>query len=218
MKNDQQKNKSRRRFLQTGLTLGAMMPLLGKPFISTANAAQAADARAVEKALHPLKILILGGTSFLGPQQIAYALNRGHSISTFTRGKTKPTVQKDIFSEVEQLIGDRENNLVALQNRKWDVVIDNSGNRLKWVKDAVALLKDNVDVYMYTSSTGVYYPYLGKDIRENTKPVLQVPAGITQVQKYEYDYGVMKANNEIEVMNAFGKERSIIVRLSLIHI
>ncbi|MGB4844309.1 MAG: NAD-dependent epimerase/dehydratase family protein [Ferruginibacter sp.] len=212
MKNDQQKNKSRRRFLQTGLTLGAMMPLLGKPFISTANAAQAADARAVEKALHPLKILILGGTSFLGPQQIAYALNRGHSISTFTRGKTKPTVQKDIFSEVEQLIGDRENNLVALQNRKWDVVIDNSGNRLKWVKDAVALLKDNVDVYMYTSSTGVYYPYLGKDIRENTKPVLQVPAGITQVQKYEYDYGVMKANNEIEVMNAFGKERSIIVR------
>lgn len=212
MKNDQQKNKSRRRFLQTGLTLGAMMPLLGKPFISTANAPQAADAKAVEKALHPLKILILGGTSFLGPQQIAYALNRGHSISTFTRGKTKPTVQKDIFSEVEQLIGDRENNLVALQNRKWDVVIDNSGNRLKWVKDAVALLKDNVDVYMYTSSTGVYYPYLGKDIRENTKPVLQVPAGITQVQKYEYDYGVMKANNEIEVMNAFGKERSIIVR------
>ena len=42
----------------------------------------------------PLKILLLGGTSFLGPHQIAYALKRGHSITTFTRGKTKPTVHK----------------------------------------------------------------------------------------------------------------------------
>jgi 2'-hydroxyisoflavone reductase len=113
---------------------------------------------------------------------------------------------------VEQLTGDRENNLDALRGRKWDLVIDNSGNRVKWVKDAVALLKDNVDVYMYTSSTGVYYPYLGKDISENTKPVLKVPEGITEIQKGEYDYGVMKALNEIEVMNGFGKDRSIIVR------
>lgn len=185
------------------------MPLLGNPLQSIANIPHTAPQA---KILHPLKILILGGTSFLGPQQIAYALKRGHTISTFTRGRTQPTVQKDIFDEVEQLIGDRNNNNDALRGRKWDLVIDNSGNRLQWVKDAVALLKDNTDVYMYTSSTGVYYPYLGKDIRENTSPVLKVPEGITQVQKYEYDYGVMKALNEIEVMNGFGKERSIIVR------
>ncbi len=205
-------NKSRRKFLQTGLTLGALMPMLGNPFQSKAGKPQPNFSGDEEKALHPLKILILGGTSFLGPQQIAYALQRGHSISTFTRGKTIPAVQKTVFDDVEQLIGDRNNNHDALRGRKWDVAIDNSGNRLQWVKDAVALLKDNVDVYMYTSSTGVYYPYLGNDLKENTKPVLKTPEGITQVQKYEYDYGVMKANNEIEVMNGFGKDRSIIVR------
>lgn len=209
MKNNQPENNSRRKFLQTGIALGTLLPLLGQSFLSSAMPLQNNND---EKALHPLKILILGGTSFLGPQQIASALKRGHNISTFTRGKTKPSVQKDIFSEVEQLIGDRENNLDALRGRKWDVIIDNSGNKLKWVKDAVEFLKDNADVYMYTSSTGVYYPYLGKDIRENTRPVLKVPEGITKVQFGEYDYGVMKANSEIEVLNGFGKERSIIVR------
>ncbi|HQW83954.1 MAG TPA: NAD-dependent epimerase/dehydratase family protein [Ferruginibacter sp.] len=205
------KNKSRRKFLQTGITLGALMPLMGNSLQVNADIKKNTSVNSA-KSLNPLKILILGGTSFLGPQQIAYALNRGHSISTFTRGRTKPRVQKDIFNEVEQLIGDRNNNLDSLRNRKWDVVIDNSGNKLQWVKDAVDLLKNNVDLYLYTSSTGVYYPYLGNDIRENTKPVLKTPDGITAVQKVEYDYGVMKANSEMEVIKNFGKERSIIVR------
>ncbi|MBI1343571.1 MAG: NAD-dependent epimerase/dehydratase family protein [Terrimonas sp.] len=198
--------KSRRQFLQTSITLGALLPLTALPYKASPQPFS------IGKAIHPLKILILGGTGFLGPQQIAYAMNRGHAISTFTRGRTKPTTHKDIFSEVEQLVGDRENNLEALLGRKWDVVIDNSGNRLKWVNDTVELLKDNVDIYLYTSSTGVYYPYLGKDIRESTRPVLKVPAGITDIQKAEYDYGVMKANNEMTVMNGFGADRSILVR------
>ncbi|GHB83037.1 NAD-dependent epimerase/dehydratase family protein [Persicitalea jodogahamensis] len=197
--------------MKTGITLGSLTPLLSIPLIGTAKNKQESP-RSVERAVHPLSILILGGTSFLGPQQIAYALQRGHRVSTFTRGRTQPTVKKDIFDEVESLIGDRENDLEALKNRKWDVVIDNSGNRVKWVKDTAELLKESCDLYLYTSSTGVYYPYLGKDIRENTKPVLKVPDGITQVQKYEYDYGVMKALSEIEVVKSFGKDRSIIVR------
>lgn len=208
MEKNQHGNKSRRRFLQTGITLGALLPLAG----STVAALNPAAKPTSERALHPLKILVLGGTSFLGPAQIAYALNRGHSVSIFTRGRTKPSVQKDIFAEVEQLVGDRDNNLDALRGRKWDVVIDNSGNKVKWVKEAAALLKDNADIYMYTSSTGVYYPYLGKDIRENTKPVMKVPENITKVQSLEYGYGVMKATSEMEVINAFGKERAIIVR------
>lgn len=208
---NQEPNSDRRRFLQTGLTLGTLLPLLGS---SLSSRAKNQEEKTVDKkqVVAPLSILILGGTSFLGPQQIAYALQRGHRISTFTRGRTQPKVQKDIFDEVEQLIGDRENNLEALKGRKWDVVIDNSGNRIKWVKDAVALLKNSCDVYMYTSSTGVYYPYLSQNIRENTKPVLKVPEGINPVQKLEYDYGVMKALNEIEVINGFGKDRSIVIR------
>lgn len=206
---DKEAKNSRRKFIGSGIRLGALLPLIGSPFVLTANQVGQPPRK---KAVHPLKILILGGTSFLGPQQIAFALQRGHRVSTFTRGKTKPSVQKDIFNEVEQIIGDRENNLDALRGRKWDVVIDNSGNKLKWVKDTAEMLKDSADIYLYTSSTGVYYPYLGKNIGENTQPVLKVPGGISKIQFYEYDYGVMKANSEIEVINNFGKERSIIVR------
>ncbi|GJM32606.1 MAG: hypothetical protein DHS20C18_16070 [Saprospiraceae bacterium] len=165
-----------------------------------------------KKAAHPLKILILGGTSFLGPHQIAYAMNRGHQITTFTRGKTEPTIYKKLFKEVEELIGDREDNLEALKGRKWDAVIDNSGRREKWTKDTAELLKDNVDLYLYTSSTGVYYPYLGSNIKEDTKLVLEVPDGINDYQKMEYGYGVMKTRSENVAKKIFGDDRTIIVR------
>lgn len=160
-----------------------------------------------------LRILILGGTSFLGPHQIAYALERGHSISTFTRGRTEPSVHQQIFGEVEQLIGDRENDLEALRGKTWDAVIDNSGQRVKWTRDTAQLLKDSTGLYLYTSSTGVYYPYLGSDIKEDTSLVLEMPSsGLDEVQQMEYGYGVMKANSELEVLSEFGADRSILVR------
>ncbi len=203
---------SRRQFLQNSLKAGALLPFLGAAHLSLGKESLSADFISEKKPLHPLKILILGGTSFLGPHQIAYALGRGHSISTFTRGKTEPTVHKKLFKKVEQLVGDRNNDLEALKNRKWDAVIDNSGREVKWTKDTAELLKDHVDLYLYTSSTGVYYPYWGKDIREDTKLVTETPAGTEGEEKFEYDYGVMKANSEAEVRKAFGKDRSIIVR------
>lgn len=206
------KDSSRRKFLQQGIAMGIFSPLANNILVGTDQISQKEILQNESSAVHPLKILVLGGTGFLGPQQIAYALNRGHEITTFNRGRTKPTTQIDIFNEIEQLTGDRENDLESLNGRKWDLVIDNSGNREKWVKDTVDLLKKNVELYLYTSSTGVYYPYLGKDIKENTKPVLKVPEGITPVQKMEYDYGVMKAKNELTVINGFGDDRSIIVR------
>ncbi|KAA3632805.1 MAG: NAD-dependent epimerase/dehydratase family protein [Bacteroidetes bacterium] len=202
--------KSRREFISTSLKAGIALSAMGSPLLAQGTATQT-DLLFPEKP-HPLNILILGGTSFLGPQQIAYALQRGHSISIFTRGKTQPTVQKEVFKKVEHLVGDRENNLEALKGRKWDAVIDNSGRRVKWTKATAELLKDNVGLYLYTSSTGVYYPYLGRDIDESTKLVLEVPDGISEIQKYEYDYGVMKANSEIEAQKAFGQDRTIIVR------
>ena len=117
-----EQNKSRREFLELGIKAGIAIPLLSSSLLSC-------DTTPANK---KLDILILGGTSFLGPQQIAYALGRGHSITTFTRGKTKPTVHAELFDKVEQLVGDRENDLTALQNRKWDAVIDNSGHNVEW--------------------------------------------------------------------------------------
>jgi len=205
------KQKSRRDFITEGAKAGALFYLLGNPVISTAKTllkeTDRSSSRQGEKTL-----LILGGTSFLGPQQIAFALEKGFSISIFTRGKTKPTTNKEVFKHVEHLIGDRENNLESLKGRKWDAVIDNSGYKVKWTKETANLLKDTTGLYLYTSSTGVYYPYLGSDITEKTKLVLSVPPNINEEQKMEYDYGVMKANSEIEVKKAFGEDRSIIVR------
>lgn len=161
---------------------------------------------------HPLDILILGGTSFLGPHQIAYLQSRGHSVSIFTRGQTRPTIYKAAYREVEQLVGDRDGDLSALRGRRWDAVIDNSGQRVAWARDTARLLQDQVELYLYTSSTGVYYPYLGSDIDETTKVVLEAPVTADGDSAGEYSYGVMKANSEREVLAAFGADRAIIVR------
>ena len=169
--------------------------------------------QACERKPEKLSILILGGTSFLGPHQIKYALERGHSVSIFTRGKTKPNVNTEVFDKVEQLVGDRENDLKALENRSWDVVIDNSGRNVKWTKDTAQLLKDSCGLYVYTSSTGVYFPYEAKDIKEDYTIALKVPENLEDdMLKMGYGYGVMKANSEIEAKNAFGEDRTIVVR------
>lgn len=163
-----------------------------------------------------LKILILGGTSFLGPHQIAYALERGHEVTTFTRGKTKPKIHPELFSKVEQLVGDREDNLEALKNRKWDVVIDNSGRKTKWTEDTAKLLVDNVGYYMYTSSVSVYYPFFGNDFSETRKVITEMPSDAKPEEKGTYEYGIMKATSELATINTFGEDRSIIVRPHLI--
>ena len=159
-----------------------------------------------------LRILILGGTGFSGPHLVQQALERGHSVTTFSRGQTDPPVHAQAFREVEQLTGDRANDLSALRTGTWDAVIDNSGFRESWTRASAELLRDRVERYVYTSSTGVYYPYLGADIREETVPVLQVPGGTTGVQRVEYEYGVMKARSEIVAREVFGVDRTLVVR------
>lgn len=204
--------RSRREFIELGLRVGTALPLLSAGLYGC-RPKTAADDTADASAGKKLKILILGGTGFLGPHQIAYALGRGHSITTFTRGRTESTVHQGLFDQVEQLIGDRADNLSALEGRQWDVVIDNSGQNAEWTKKSAALLRDNCALYLYTSSTGVYYPYLQSDYKEDAEVVLTEPAGITdEVIQMEYRYGVMKANSEREALSYFGPERTIIVR------
>ncbi len=155
----------------------------------------------------------MGGTSFLGPHQIAYALSRGHSITTFTRGKTKPSIYQEQYKQVEQLIGDRSNNLSALEGRHWDVVIDNSGRDSEWTRQSASLLKNQAELYVYISSTGVYYPYVQADVDENTPVLTKDPVvSATQDKTQKDSYGVMKAKSELATINAFGESRSIIVR------
>lgn len=208
------KNSNRRKFLQNSIKVGASLSLLSSTHLLTA---QSPFHKVEKKAPKSLKILLLGGTSFLGPHQIAYALERGHEISTFTRGKTKPKIYAELFDKVESLVGDRENNLEALKGRKWDVVIDNSGRRVKWTEDTAELLKDNADLYMYTSSLSVFYPFTGTDFSENRKVLLEVPEDIlTDENRRTYEYGLMKANSEEAAKRIFGKERACVIRPTFI--
>ncbi len=167
--------------------------------------------RAETKKLKSLRILILGGTAFLGPHQIKYALGRGHKITTFTRGQTEPTVNREVFERVESLIGDRNNNLNALEGRKWDAVIDNSATYPRWVKQTTDILKENVGTYLFTSTLSVHASFEKKGLTEDD------PVAITEdptVEDMKY-YGALKALSEDVTRKAFGKN-AIIVRPHLI--
>ncbi len=163
--------------------------------------------QATTRAGKPLRILILGGTTYLGPYQIRYALQRGHQVTIFNRGQTIPTLFPDLFTQVEKLTGDRDGDLESLKGREWDAVIDNSATNPKWVRDSAELLKDRVGLYLYTSSTGAYYPYLTPDIDESTPVVTELDpeAGPSA------NYGVNKSLSEIEARAAF-PDRAIVVR------
>jgi len=103
--------KPRREFIKYGIKTGIVFPLLFTSFNSCNSRKEEQKENPKSKAKNkPLKILILGGTSFLGPHQISYSMKRGHSISIFTRGKTKSTIHKELYDNVEQLIGDRKKN------------------------------------------------------------------------------------------------------------
>lgn len=201
---------SRRDFLRATLHAGAALSVVGASGHPEPAAAEVPESGSW--ASHPLRILILGGTAFLGPHQIAYALGRGHEVTTFTRGRTEPDVHRALFRDVEQLIGDRAGDLDVLRGRRWDAVIDNSGREVEWTTATAELLRDSVEHYLYTSSTGVYYPYLGSDIDETTPLVMEMPAGLTEADSGEHAYGIMKARSEAEVRRVFGDGRSIIVR------
>lgn len=154
-----------------------------------------------------LRILILGGTTYLGPYQIRYALERGHEVTIFNRGRTKPYLFPELFDRVEWLKGDRDGDLKALEGRRWDAVIDNSATNPEWVRASAQLLEDSAEYYLYTSSTGVYYPYRSRDITETVPPLLKPdPDG-----GGASEYGVNKALSELEAQKAF-PDRAIIIR------
>jgi 2'-hydroxyisoflavone reductase len=199
---------SRRTFLKTSaLAAGALglgaLPDHANAILGEGTGSAPADARRSPRASKPLRILILGGTGFIGPFQVRYAVSRGHHVTVFTRGRR----QADLPKEVEHLTGDRNGQLDALKGKKWDVVIDNSATRPAWVKESATLLKDAADRYMYVSSTGVFLPYLTRPIDETVQPRL-VDDPATGKQE---TYGVMKALSEREAQAAFG-DRAVIVR------
>src|SRR5712675_2101080 len=98
-----------------------------------------------------MRILILGGTQFLGRHAVDAALARGHHVTLFNRGQTRP----DLFPDVEKLRGDRDGDLAALTGRDFDAVIDTSGRVPRLVAETLDALGE-VGHYTFVSTISVY--------------------------------------------------------------
>lgn len=163
--------------------------------------------RLVGRGTKPLRFLILGGTGFIGPHMIRYALYRGHEVAMFNRGKTNP----GLFPGVEHLTGDRDRGLDSLKGRKWDVLIDNSGYVPRHVRDSAELLRDAVTRYLFISTGSVYQGDVA-EIDEDSPLLTLTDLKSEDVNK---DYGALKVHCEKAVNEIFGP-RATVVRLHIV--
>lgn len=115
-----------------------------------------------------LKILVLGGSRFLGKTFVEEALKRNHEVTIFNRGIQSPGIK-----DIEVLYGNRFGNLKALQNRYWDAVLDTSGFIPYTVQNTTSLLRDQVKHYTFLSSISVYQDWIQENLDENY-PVLEM--------------------------------------------
>lgn len=161
-----------------------------------------------------IKLLILGGTGFIGPHQVRYAVERGHEVTIFNRGRSAPGV----FEGVEELTGDRSTgDLASLSGRKWDAIIDNSASRADapmWVKDSANKLRDSADQYLFISTRSVFAD-LSQVPGTVNAPLLNKTNTPNWTEGRPYPYGLAKALAEAEAKAAFG-DRTTIVRPGLI--
>jgi 2'-hydroxyisoflavone reductase len=188
---------SRRNFLKTGAAAGGALLATNRGLLASPVS---------PRTVAPMKILVLGGTGFIGPHIVRQLVARGHQVTIFTRGRRDAS---GLPSGIERLVGDRmindtipQGNLKSLEGRSWDAVFDDSATDPRWVRQSTALLK-NSGLYLFVSSTGVFLPYLTPK-NDETASVITEPATSTE-------YGIRKAQSEVVVRQAFG-DRGIVVR------
>ncbi len=156
-----------------------------------------------------MKILILGGTMFLGRWLVEAALQRGHEVTLFNRGKTNP----DLFPQVGKITGDRSQSVAALEGRRWEAVIDTSGYVPRIVRMAVEQLKDQVDHYTFISSISAYKDMSQPGTDENA-PVATLEDESTETVTGD-TYGALKALCEQTVQQVM-PGRALVIRPGLI--
>jgi 2'-hydroxyisoflavone reductase len=177
--------------------------------LGLAPGALSGDALPVPRASKRLKILFLGGTGFIGPHQVRYALDRGHEVTVFNRGR-----KSGLFGDqVEEIVGNRDTKidegLVPLRSdRTWDAVIDNSGYIPRHVRDSVELLKGRVGRYLYISTVAVYDFDKGPRFPEQGPlAVLEDPA----IEEVTWEtYGPLKAECDRIVRNELGDAATVV--------
>lgn len=156
-----------------------------------------------------MKILILGGTLFLGKHIVESAMRNGHEVTLFNRGKRNP----ELFPEVEKLTGDRDSDIDALKGRKWDVVIDTCGYIPRIVEKSAEILKDNVGLYVFISTISVYKDFSKPGITEES-PLATLEDQSDEALTNE-TYGALKTHCEERVTKHF-PDNNLIIRPGLI--
>jgi 2'-hydroxyisoflavone reductase len=150
-----------------------------------------------------LKLLVLGGTLFVGRHVVEAALDRGHEVTLFNRGRTNA----GLFPEAEHVRGDRDGDLSRLAERRWDAAVDPSGYIPRVVRASVELLAEAADHYTFVSSVSAYRDFAEVAIREDY-PLAELAEVTEDVNAH---YGALKAACEAVVREAFG-DRALIVR------
>jgi 2'-hydroxyisoflavone reductase len=140
-----------------------------------------------------MQILILGGTQFLGRHIVDVALGRGHDVTLFNRGQTRP----ELFPDVEKLRGDRDGDLEALGGRAFDAVVDTSGYVPRVVRQTLDALGD-VGHYTFVSSISVYSDLSSPPTASTPVAELEEPT-----EEVAEAYGALKADCEDVVRERF---------------
>lgn len=151
-----------------------------------------------------LKMLVLGGTGFIGPHLVRYALDRGHEVTLFNRGRSNT----DLFPGVENLIGDRNGELESLRGRRWDVCMDNNASYPNWVELSTDFLKDSVDLYFYVSSRSAYADLSSVPMTADA-PTFTYESADVEPGTEDLPYGLRKAICERQVQDVFPEQHTI---------
>ena len=158
-----------------------------------------------------MRILILGGTLFVGRHLVEGAQARGHEVTLFNRGQTGP----DLYPDVETRHGDRAaGDLASLREGAWDAVFDTSARVPRWVREAATLLADRVGHYAFVSSCSVYADTTLPGTNESS-PVHALEDETTEEITSAEVYGGLKALCERELERAL-PGRSLSARAGLI--
>jgi 2'-hydroxyisoflavone reductase len=201
---------TRRTFLKTSVLAAGALGLASPRDLGARSFAQARTGK-------PLRILILGGTGFIGPHQVRYAVERGHHVTLFNRGRTNPGLFKGMTG-IEERIGDRAPNpgdYDALKTGEWDVVIDNPTTRPRWVREAAAAVKGRAGQYVFISTISAYAAHDTPGADESAALATTTTPDVEEGPAFPPLYGPLKALSEQETQKAF-PGRATIIRPGLI--
>ncbi|MEV4497516.1 NAD-dependent epimerase/dehydratase family protein [Micromonospora arborensis] len=153
-----------------------------------------------------MRLLVLGGTGFVGGATVTEAVRRGWSVTVFNRG-----LHGTVPAGVHRLRGDRTepDGLAALAGGEWDLVVDTWDGAPRGVREAARALVGTVGHYAYISSGSVYAPPVPAHVGEEA-PTVDGSADAT-----EGDYAQCKVGGELAATEVFG-ERALLVRAGLI--